>query len=137
MTTPQSRPLLTHDDLPLDAIAEICRRRGVREMAVDPSESRPPPDPDYALEKNPFAVVDLDLIADFGPGKRSWGFKKRHFDVVDDLYNLLGCHVWIMDKGVPEMNVEDGARQRLNRRDVIYTDRGYTDAVGRSAALDR
>ena len=125
MTTEKTpRPLLTRDDLPLDAIAEICRRWGVVEMAVDPSESRPPPDPDYALEKNPFAEVDLYLIADFGPGKRSWGFKKHHFDVVEDLYTLLGCHVWIMDKGVLEMNVEggaDGARQRLDGRDVIYT----------------
>ncbi len=125
MTTEKNpRPLLTRDDLPLGAIAEICRRWGVREMAVDPSESRPLPDPDYALEKNPFAEVDLYLIADFGPGKRSWGFKKHHFDVVEDLYTLLGCHVWIMDKGVLEMNVEggaDGARQRLDGRDVIYT----------------
>ena len=125
MTTEKKpRPLLTRDDLPLEAIAEICRRWGVVEMAVDPSESRPPPDPDYALEKNPFAEVDLYLIADFGPGKRSWGFKKHHFDVVEDLYTLLGCHVWIMDKGVLEMNVEggaDGARQRLDGRDVIYT----------------
>lgn len=124
MTMPEPKPLLTREDLPLDAIAEICRRWSVREMAVDPSETRPPPDPDYALEKNPFVKVDLYLIADFGPGKRSWGFKKHHFDVVDDLYNLLGCHVWIMDKGVLEMNLAggaDGARQRLDRRDVIYT----------------
>lgn len=123
MTTPQPRPLLTRDDLPLDAIADICRRWGVREMAVDLNESRPPPSPDYVLEKNPFEEVDLYLIADFGSGKRSWGFKKHHFDVVDDLYSLLGCRVWIMDKGVLEMNVNDGAggaQQRLDRRDVIY-----------------
>lgn len=124
MATPEPKPLLTRDDLPLDAIAEICRRWGVCELAVDPTETRPPPDPDYALEKNPFAEVDLYLIGDFGPGKRSWGFKKHHFDVVDDLHRLLGCHVWIMDKDVLEMNVEDGAdgaRQRLDGRDVIYT----------------
>ncbi len=30
MSTPQPRPLLTRDDLSLDAIAEICRRWGVR-----------------------------------------------------------------------------------------------------------
>ena len=124
MTTPEPKPLLTREDLPLDAIAEICRRWGVREMAVDLSQVRPPPDPDYALEKNPFAGVELYLIADFGPGKRSWGFKKHHSDVVKDLYNLLHCHVWIMDKGVLEMNLAggaDGARQRLDGRDVIYT----------------
>ncbi len=123
MTTPQPRPLLTRDDLPLDTIAEICRRWGVLEMAIDPSESRPPPSPDYLLEKNPFEEVDLYLIADFGSGKRSWGFKKHHFDVVDDLQELLRCQVWIVDKGVLEMNVgdgADGARQRLDGRDVIY-----------------
>ena len=124
MTAPGPKPLLTRDDLPLDAIAEICRRWGVLEMAVDPSETRPSPDPDYALDKNPFTDVDLYLIADFSPGKRSWGFKKHHFDVVDDLYNLLGCRVWIMDREVLEMSIDDGAdgaRQRLDGRDVIYT----------------
>jgi hypothetical protein len=124
MTAPKSKPLLSRDDLPLGAIAEICRRWVVREMAIDPSETRPPPSPDYALEKNPFAEIDLYLIADFGPGRRSWGFKKHHFAVVDDLYKLLGCHVWIMDKGVLKMNAEEGAEgaeQRLNGRDVIYT----------------
>ena len=120
MRKPEPRPLLTRDDLPLDAIAEICRRWGVLEMAVDPSETRPPPDPDYALEKNPFAEVDLYLIADFGPGKRSWGFKQHHFDV----YKLLGCHVWIMDKHLIEMRLADGAawaQKQLDGRDVIYS----------------
>ena len=124
MTDPKSKPLLTRDDLPLDAIAEICRRWGVREMAVDPSQTRPPPNPfPFMPDDNPFLEVDLYLIADFGPGKRSWGFKKHHMDVVEDLYNLMGCHVWIMDKGVLEMNVEDGvewAQQQLDGRDVIY-----------------
>ena len=35
MTLPEPKPLLARDDLPLDAIAEICRRWGVLEMAVD------------------------------------------------------------------------------------------------------
>ena len=117
------KPLLTRDDLPLDAIAEICRRWDVREMAIDPSQSRPPPGPAFLPQDNPFLEVDLYLIADFGPGKRSWGFKQHHMDVVEDLYNLLGCHVWIMDKGVIEMNIEDGvewAQQQLDGRNVIY-----------------
>ena len=124
MTTPQSRPLLTRDDLPLEAIAEICRRWGVMEMAIDPSESRPPQGSDYVLEQDLFIDIDLYLIADFGPSKRSWGFKKHHFDVVDDLHELLGCQVWIMDKGVLEMNVDDGSEgacEQLNGRDVIYS----------------
>lgn len=125
MTTPQPRPLLTRDDLPLDAIAEICRRWGVLEMAVDPSQVRPPPNPfPFIPDDNPFRSVDLYLIADFGPGKRSWGFKKHHMDVVEDLYNLLGCHVWIMDKEILEMHIIDGvewAWREMERRDVIYT----------------
>ena len=123
MTAPKSKPLLTRDDLPLDDIAEICRCWGVVEMAVDPSQSRLPPGPAFLPQDNPFLEVDLYLIADFGPGKRSWGFKKHHMDVVEDLYNLLGCYVWIMDKGVIEMNIEDGvewAQQQLDGRDVIY-----------------
>ena len=127
MTSSQSKPLLTRDDLPLEAIAEICRRWSVVEIAVDPSQTRPPPNPfPYLLDDNPFRSVDLYLIADFGPGKRSWGFKKHHFDVVEDLYNLLGCHVWIMDKGILEMNSADGseyAQHRLEARDVIYASR--------------
>ncbi len=123
MTTPQSRPLLTRDDLPLEAIAEICRRWGVMEMAIDPSQKRPPPGPAFLPQDNPFLDIDLYLIADFGPGEYHWGSKQHHMDVVEDLYNLLGCQVWIEDKGVLEMNVADGAdwaQQEMDTRDVIY-----------------
>ena len=123
MTAANPKPLLTRDDLPLETIAEICRRYNVRELAVDPSQTRPPPGPAFMPQDNPFLEVDLYLIADFGPGKRSFGFKKHHMDVVEDLGNLLGCYVWIMDKGMLEMNIEDGvewAQQQLDGRDVIY-----------------
>ena len=99
---PHTKPLLTRDDLPLDAIAEICRRYGVLEMAVDPSQTRPPRNPSYLLEDDPFAAVDLYLIADFGPGPYDWGFKKHHSDVVEALGDLLGRRVWIDDKGILE-----------------------------------
>ena len=118
------KPLLIRDDLPLEAIAEICRRYNVRELAVDPSQTRPLPGPAFLPQDNPFLEVDLYLIADFGPGEYHWGCKKHHMDVVEDLYNLLGCHVWIEDKGILEMNIEDGsewAQKELNDRDVIYT----------------
>ncbi len=120
-----SKPLLTRNDLPLDAIAEICRRWGVLEMAVDPSRVRPPPNPfPYLPDDNPFRFVDLYLIVDFGPGERSWYFKKHHMDVVKDLYNLLGSHVWIEDKELLERHVTRGvewAKRELEGRDVIYT----------------
>ena len=124
MTSSKPKPLLTRDDLPLDAIAEICRRWGVREMAIDSSQSRPLPGPGFMPEDNPFVSVDLYRIADFGPGEYHWGCKKHHMDVVEDLYNLLGCYVWIEDKGILEMNVEDGsewAQRELDGRDIIYT----------------
>ena len=124
MTTPESKPLLTRDDLPLDAIAEICRRYGVLEMAVDPTQVRLPPNPfPYLPDDNPFRSIDLYLIADFGPGKRSWGFKKHHTDVVEDLYNLLGCYVWIEDKENLELHIADGAewaQKEMDNRDIIY-----------------
>ena len=124
MTTAETKPLLTRADLPLDAIAEICRRWGVLEMAIDTTESRPPPSPSYYLDRDPFELIDLYLIADFRPGKRRFGAKKHHHSVVDDLYELLGCRVWIYDKGILESHVSDGwewAQRELDARDVIYT----------------
>ena len=118
------KPLLTRADLPLDAIAEICRRWGVRELAVDPTQTRPNPGPYFMPEDNPFVSIDLYLIGDFGPGKRSFGFKKHHFDVVEDLYNLLGCYVWIMDKQILESHIAEGrewSRREMDARDVIYS----------------
>lgn len=123
MTTTETKPLLTRADLPLDAIAEICRRWGVLEMAIDTTESRPLPGPDYWLEKNPFELVDVYLIADFGPGDYDWGFKKHHHNVVDDLQGLIGGHVWIDDKGILERHLANGAewaKQEMEGRDVIF-----------------
>ena len=122
---PPPKPLLTRDDLPLDAIAEICRRWGVVEMAVDPSWVRPGPNPfPHLPDDDPFETVDLYLIVDFGPGERSWYFKKNHMAVVEDLYNLLGSRVWIEDKELLERHVARGvewAKRELEGRDVIYT----------------
>ncbi len=42
MTAPKSKPLLSRDDLPLGAIAEICRRWVVREMAIRNTSSTVP-----------------------------------------------------------------------------------------------
>ena len=122
-TTAKSKPLLTRADLPLDAIAEICRRWGVVEMAIDTTQSRPQPTPPEWLDKNPFELVDLYLIADFGPGEYDWGFKKHHHDVANDLYHLLGGHVWIEDKGILERHIARGAEwatQEMEARDVIF-----------------
>lgn len=125
MTTPEPKPLLTRDDLPLDAIAEICRRYGVREMAVDPGRVRPGPNPfPWLPDDDPFESIDLYLIVDFGPGERSWGFSKNRTPVKKDLYYLLGSRVWIEEKASLERHIADGAgwaKREMERRDVIYT----------------
>lgn len=123
MAAAEIKPLLTRADLPLDAIAEICRRWEVVEMAIDTTESRPPPSPPEWLDRSPFELVDLYLIVDFGPGKRRFGAKKHHFNVVDDLYELLGSRVWICDKEILENLVsygQEGTQRILDVRDVIY-----------------
>ena len=121
----ETKPLLTRDDLPLDAIAEICRRYGVLEMAVDPGRVRPSPNPfPWLPDDDPFESVDLYLITDFGPSGYSGYFKKHHMDVVKDLYYLLGSRVWIEDKETLEKHIADGAewaKRELEGRDVIYT----------------
>lgn len=121
----KSKPLLTRADLPLHDIAEICARWGGREMAIDPGRTRPASWADNLIGgDNPFVDVDLYLIADFGSGEYSWHFKKHHFDVVAELNNLLGCRVWIEDKELLEMHIDDGrewAQREMERRDVIYS----------------
>ena len=124
MITSGQKLLLTREDLPIDQVIEICRRWNLVELAVDTSQHRPPADAARTDDGDPFAAVDLYLIADFGPGDYEWGFKKRHFDVVNDLEKLVGGRVWIMDKGILERHVADGsewARHEKDSRDVIYT----------------
>ena len=127
MTPTDPKPLLTRDDLPLDAIAEICRRYGVLEMAVDPGRVRPGPNPfPWQPDDDPFESIDLYLIVDFGPGERSWGFSKNRTPVKKDLYYLLGSRVWIEEKSSLERHIADGAEwaeREMERRDVIYTAR--------------
>ena len=98
---------------------------GVLELAVDRSQTRPPPGAASMPPDNPFTGIDLYLylIADFGPGEYHWGCKKHHMDVEEDIRNLLGCHVWIEDKGILEMNFEDGsewAQKELDGRYIVY-----------------
>ena len=124
MNAVEHKPLLTRDDLPMSRIIEICRRWKVRELAIDTAQQRPALSVAHSNESDLFEAVDLYLIADFGPGDYEWGFKKHHFDVVNDLEKLLGSHVWIMDRGILERHVADGAewaRHEKESRDVIYS----------------
>ena len=117
------KPLLTRDDLPLDQIARICRRWNVRELAIDTTQERPLDLPKGSLDTDPFVAVDLYLIADFGPGEYDWGFKEHHFDVVEELQELLEIRVWIEDKGILERHIARGAkwaRREKESRDIIY-----------------
>ena len=121
------KPLLTRDDLPMEAIVEICRRYGVVEMAVDPGRVRPGPNPfPWLPDDDPFESVDLYLIVDFGPGERSGYFNKNRTPMTKDLYYLLGSRVWIEDKESLKRHIADGtewAKREMERRDVIYTAR--------------
>ena len=124
MKAVEHKPLLTRDDLPMKRIVEICQRWKVSELAIDTTQRRPSSSIAHSNEADPFAAVDLYLIADFGPGDYEWGFKKHHFDVVDELERLLGSHVWITDRGILEKHVADGAgwaRHEKESRDVIYS----------------
>lgn len=125
MTPSKPKPLLTREDLPLDAISEICRRWGVREMAIDPGRVRPPPSPfPWLPDDDPFESVDLYLIVDFGLSEYSGYFNKNRTPVTKDLYYLLGSRVWIEEKESLESHIAAGAewaKREMERRDVIYT----------------
>ena len=119
----ENKPLLARKDLPLDQIAQICQRWNVRELAIDTTQERPSKPPLDSLDTDPFAAVDLYLIADFGPGEYDWGFKEHHFDVTKELQELLESQVWIEDKGILEKHIARGAEWAMREkesRDVIY-----------------
>ena len=123
MAALENKPLLTRNDLPLDQIAQICQRWNVRELAIDTTQERPSKPPLDSLDTDPFAAVDLYLIADFGPGEYDWGFKEHHFDVTKELQELLESQVWIEDKGILERHIARGAKWAMREkesRDVIY-----------------
>ena len=128
MTAPKiahsPKPLLTRDDLPLEAIAEICRRYGIREMAIDSGRVCPAPNPfPWQPDDDPFESVDLYLIVDFGPGECSGYFNKNRTPVTKALYDLLGSRVWIEEKEILERHIARGAewpKRELAGRDIIY-----------------
>ena len=124
MTILESKPLLVKSDLPLDEIAEICRKWKIREMAVDTCQTRPPTRKGPWAEPDPFADVDLYLIAKFDSDKYEWHFNEHHFDVVADLEQLVGTKVWITDDSILEKRIAEGARWAMRdkeNRDVFYT----------------
>ena len=88
MTTSERKPLLTKADLPLDKIAEICKRWNIHEMAVDTNQIRPPAHNGPNLDSDPFAEVDLYLIVKFDSDKYEWRFNEHHFKVVAELEEL-------------------------------------------------
>ena len=120
----KSKPLLTKSDLPLDEIADICRRWNVHEMAVDTVQTRPIARQALWLEPDPFAEVDLYLIVKFDSDKYEWHFNEHHFDVVSELEKLLGSKVWITDSSILEKRIAEGAQWAIRdeeKRDVIYS----------------
>lgn len=124
MTTLESKPLLNKSDLPVDKIAEICRRWNVHEMAVDTCQTRPPTHKTAWGEPDPFADVDLYLIVKFDSDKYEWHFNEHHFNVVEEMQALLDVKVWITDEIILEKRIAEGAQWAIRdkeNRDVIYT----------------
>ena len=124
MTTLESKPLLTKSDLPVDELAEICRRWNVHEMAVDTCQTRPPIHKSAWEEPDPFADVDLYLLVKFDSDKYEWHFNEHHFNVVEEIQTLLGVKVWITDEVILEKRIAEGAEWAIRdgeNRDVIYT----------------
>jgi hypothetical protein len=124
MTASKNKPLLTKADLPLDKIAEICRRWNIHEMAVDTGRTRPPARQVPWLEPDPFDEVDLHLIVKFDSDKYEWHFNEHHFNVVAELQELMGVKVWITDNSILEKRIAEGAQWAIRdkeNRDVIYS----------------
>ena len=124
MTTLKNKPLLAKSDLPLDKIAEICQRWKIHEMAVDTVQTRPVSHKAAWSEPDPFADVDLYLIVKFDSDKYEWHFNEHHFNVVEELENLVGSKVWITDSCILEKRIAEGAQLAIRdkeNRDVIYT----------------
>ena len=120
----ESKPLLSKTDLPLEKIADICRRWNIHELAVDTGQTRPVERYAPWLEPDPFADVDLYLIAKFDSDKYEWHFNEHHFNVVTELQELLDAKVWITDSSILEKRIAEGAQWALRdkeNRDVIYT----------------
>ena len=124
MSALESKPLLTKADLPLNKIAEICRRWNVHEVAVDTGQTRPVVRRVPWVEPDPLTDVDLYLIVKFDSDKYEWHFNEHHFNVVTELQELLDAKVWITDNSILEKRIAEGAQWALRdkeNRDVIYT----------------
>ena len=124
MSALESKPLLTKADLPLNKIAEICRRWNIHEVAVDTGQTRPVVRQVPWVEPDPLADVDLYLIVKFDSDKYEWHFNEHHFNVIAELQELLGAKVWITDNSILEKRIAEGAQWAIRdkeNRDVIYT----------------
>ena len=95
---------LTTLDLPLEAIAALCRRYRVRELALFGSALRDDFRPDS----------DLDVLVTFDPDA-AWSL----FDLVDmqdELSSLLGRSVDLVERPAVE-----GSQNWIRRREILGT----------------
>lgn len=73
--------------IPKDALADVCRRYHVRELALFGSALRG----DFREDS------DIDVLVEYEPGARITLFD--HFDLAEELSQLLGRNVDLVSKG--------------------------------------
>lgn len=94
-----------HIELDTDALAALCRRYQVRELAFFGSVLRD----DFGEES------DIDVLVEFQPGARVGLF--RFFDLQSELETLLGRKVDLVSKNGLKSVIRDDV---LNSAEVIY-----------------
>ena len=78
--------LVTHN---LEAIAELCRKHGVKRLELFGSAARD----DFDLARS-----DVDFMVEFYPAPRK-GLNDRYFVLLEELEALLGKHVDLVETG--------------------------------------
>jgi len=99
----------TNIDLPMEKIAEFCRRWQIKELALFGSVLRDDFRPDS----------DIDLLVTFVPGASRSLF--NHVDMQDELTSMLGRKVDLVSRhGVERSENVRRRREILETAEVIY-----------------
>lgn len=99
----------TNIDLPMEKIAEFCRRWQIKELALFGSVLREDFRPDS----------DIDLLVTFAPGASRSLF--NHVDMQDELTSMLGRKVDLVSRhGVERSENLRRRREILETAEVIY-----------------
>ena len=85
-----TRPEQLRIDLPLEAIARVCQKHGVSELAVFGSVLRDDFDP---------ARSDVDFLVEFDTSEGLGSLFHRHFGLTEALEQLFDCKVDLVSAG--------------------------------------